>query len=50
MKRTIIEYEDCSKCKGTGTIIGTTFGGLREKCDMCNGKGRVIKKEEIIEE
>ncbi|MCP6727341.1 MAG: hypothetical protein KJI69_05030 [Patescibacteria group bacterium] len=47
MKRTIVEYEDCSKCKGNGTVIGTTFGGLREKCDICCGKGRVIKKEEM---
>ncbi len=49
-KRIIKEYENCLRCKGTGIIIGKSFGGIREVCNICKGKGRVVKKEEIIEE
>ena len=61
-KKIIKEYKTCPNCGGKGgeidiegrgifgTVFSAYFGGLRNRCNMCKGNGRVVEKEEIIEE
>jgi len=43
------EPRTCTKCGGsgkTGYHVGLTF--VKEKCENCNGKGKVLVKIEVV--
>jgi len=41
----VIEYETCPNCNGRGIKWYDAHD-----CTICDGEGRVVKKEEIVEE
>jgi hypothetical protein len=38
-KATVVPYQCCPVCNGTGRIMGSSYSGaIFETCDVCNGK------------
>lgn len=52
MKRKIIEYSPCLGCAGKGRYDSGDIPWRPNwrKCDTCDGTGKIVTKEEIIEE
>lgn len=42
--KTLMGYEKCPNCKGKGK---TLFMDVRKKCKYCEGKGWLMKGEEV---